>query len=174
MTTMQLSWTGPFQVKAYMTAAIDRTAVWEKRWPPPGDGVYLISRYRWFRRPTVAAEPLYVGGNTGRKPRFCTRVGDLVADLFGFFAPTGHHSGGQTLWHWCNANRVHPGNLWLAWTTAGTPWCASCAEIHVFETFPKAPKGDMRSSGLRNKRRPPRCRIHPYSPNRGASSHARR
>jgi hypothetical protein len=40
-----------------------------------------------------------VGGNTGGAARFCTRIGDLVADMHGFFGnETGHHSGGITRW----------------------------------------------------------------------------
>jgi hypothetical protein len=61
--------------------------------------VYIVSRRQWSKTPTDAAEPLYVGGNTGGAARFCTRIGDLVADMHGFFGnETGHHSGGITLW----------------------------------------------------------------------------
>jgi hypothetical protein len=156
---MNLQWTGPFEIKDYLANAIDRTTRWKKRWPPDGDAVYLVSRHPWAKRPTDAAEPLYVGGNTGNSPRFCTRVGDLFADMFGFFGETGqgHHSGGQTLWKWCDANRVHPGDLWLGWTNSG---CPRCVESFLFDGFPRAPKHDTAGLGLRNKIRPPRCPKH--------------
>lgn len=150
-------------MKAYLEAAISRRVVWQRRWPPPGDAVYLVSRYQWSRSPTAAAEPLYIGGNTGASRRFCTRVGDLVADMFGFSGGgTGHHTGGQLLWKWCDANRVHPGDLWLGWATSRR-WCGRCAETALYEAFPKAPKAeldDMKGRGLRNQKRPPRCKAH--------------
>lgn len=109
----------------------------------------------------MRAEPLYVGGCTGRSKRFCTRVGDLIADMFGFFdGGTGHHSGGQTLYSWCTKNEVNPGDLFLSWARGGPGWCARCAERKMFDDLPRAPPRDFDAIGLRNKKRPPRCSLH--------------
>lgn len=157
---MQLNWTGPFQIQAYLDNAISTSKVWESRWPPAGNAVYLVSCSAWRRSPSVDCGPLYVGGNTGSSERFCTRIGDLIADAFGFFgSETGHHSGGQSLWYWSNENRVHPGTLYLAWARGrGRTACARCAERYLFDAFPKARQSG--GAGLLNKRTPPRCPKH--------------
>ena len=143
-----LRWTGPFLVRDYLENAINDA--WKQLWPPAADGVYLVSRHHWAAFPTESAEPLYVGGNTGRSERFCTRVGDLIADVHGFYdGDTGHHSGGQSLWRWCNKNRVKPGDLWLAWANNGHPWCAKCAERALYKAF---------KATLENKNTPSGCR----------------
>src|SRR5688572_23416864 len=91
----RLMWTGPYPISDYLENAISDAKEWRRRWPPAGGAVYLVSRYAWTGAPTTEAQPLYVGGNTGGSQRFCTRIGDLVADMFGFFdGDTGHHSGG--------------------------------------------------------------------------------
>lgn len=100
---MHLNWRGPCKIGDYLDNAITRTPSWDKLWPPSSNAVYLVSLKRWKKKPTRNCVPLYVGGTTGKSRRFCTRVGDLVADLFGFYVPghTGHHSGGQSLHQWC-------------------------------------------------------------------------
>lgn len=50
---MQLNWTGPFQIQAYLDNAITKSKVWESRWPPAGNAVYLVSRSAWRRTPNV-------------------------------------------------------------------------------------------------------------------------
>jgi hypothetical protein len=152
---MKITWTGPFQIQTYLENSISRDINW---WPPERDAVYVVSERAWTVAPEESAHILYVGGNTGESNRFVTRIGDLLADLFGFFGGgTGHHSGGQTLWEWCNANGVVPTKLWLGW---GTSDCARCAEKLLYETFPKAPKGAFDKQGLRNKISPPACPDH--------------
>lgn len=129
-------WVGPFRVRDYLDNAISQSARWAKRWPPDGDAVYLVSQRKWAGQPTPGCGPLYVGGNTGRGERFCTRVGDLIADLHGFYGKTtGHHSGGQKLWVWCNEQRRRPGDLFLAWASGGARWCAQCVEARLIEDF---------------------------------------
>jgi hypothetical protein len=63
------------------------------------DSPMLVTRRGWRSRPTPKCEPLYVGGITGKSQRFRTRVGDLLADIFGFYngkhTRIGHHSGGR-------------------------------------------------------------------------------
>src|SRR5580700_4006719 len=99
---MGFKWVGPFQIKTYLENAIE-DGVWTRRWPCERGGVYLVSECQWEGSPTTDAHVLYVGSNTGESSRFVTRVGDLIADMHGFYGTkTGHHSGGQTLWRWCN------------------------------------------------------------------------
>lgn len=157
---MMFRWRGPFQIREYLDNAVSRDATWQERWPQASGGVYLVSREGWSGEPTIACRPLYIGGNTGASQRFCTRVGDLVADMFGFFdGNTGHHSGGQKLWHWCNENQVRPADLFLGWASGDdSDWCARCAEVALFDMFPIV--DSPRSAGLLNKIRPPRCRVH--------------
>jgi hypothetical protein len=54
-------------------------------WPPEDKGVYVVTVRGWSGAPTRAAEVPYVGP-TGQSRRFRTRIGDLVADMFGFWA----------------------------------------------------------------------------------------
>lgn len=131
---LTLNWTGPFLVRDYLDNSINDE--WTGRWPPASNGVYLVTQHEWHGEPTQECKPLYVGGNTGKSHRFCTRVGDLVADMYGFFdGGTGHHRGGQKVWDWCNTEtvKVPPGSLWLAWADQGTAWCAPCAERVLFK-----------------------------------------
>jgi hypothetical protein len=141
----KLAWIGPFQIAELLGRSIDD----DQPWPPPSNGVYVISRLKWSGTPTPESQPLYIGGNTGSTPRFCTRIGDLLADMHGFFdGGTGHHSGGQSLWRWCHDHNVAPGSLFLGWAT-GDDWCDRCAENALVELKP-----------LLNKSAPPRCKKH--------------
>ncbi len=93
-TVTTLAWTGPFRISDLLAACMDD----DHAWPPASKGVYLVSRDDWQDSPSSACHPLYVGGNTGDSQRFCTRIGDLIADLHGLWdGGTGHHSGGQSL-----------------------------------------------------------------------------
>ena len=135
-----------------------RDHVWRDRWPRERDAVYLVSEHQWTGQPDANAHILYVGGNTGETPRFVTRIGDLIADLFGFYGEaTGHHCGGQTLWSWCEHHQFPPAKLWLAW---GTSTCAHCAEKFLYDEFAKATKNLFDEKGLRNKISPPTCKAH--------------
>lgn len=79
-TTMStLVWTGPFRINALLAASLDD----DHPWPPASRGVYVVSRDGWWNAPSPACHPLYFGGNTGDSQRFCTRIGDLIADLHG-------------------------------------------------------------------------------------------
>lgn len=153
---MKLQWNGPFRIRDLLEKCLDDA----QPWPPAGQAVYLVSRFHWSGAPSKAALPLYFGANTGASERFCTRIGDLMADLFGFWdGGTGHHSGGQSLYGWCKENRVHPGDLCLAWATSRS-WCARCAEVHLAGLV--APDWTRRKEqGLLNERRPPACTVHP-------------
>jgi len=118
--------------------------------PPDEDaGIYVVTQRQWFDEPTQDAVVLYVGGNTGRSKRFRTRIGDLIADMLGFFGDeTGHHSGGQSLWDWCHRQQVKPLDLYIGWDTE--VGCKRCAEKKAYE--------DLRP--LLNKKRPSRCPEH--------------
>ncbi|TAK25706.1 MAG: hypothetical protein EPO40_21910 [Myxococcaceae bacterium] len=142
------AWVGPFRVETLLADCLRP----DQPRPPDHHGVYLVSRTAWSGAPTVACEPLYLGSTTGRSARFRTRVGDLLADLYGFFGETtGHSSGGQKLHRWCSAEGVPPGSLFLGWF-AGSAWCG-CFERELYEAF--------RSTTLLNAISPPRCLEHP-------------
>ena len=154
---LHLSWTGPFTIREYLDNAISKDKIWEERWPPDRAGVYLVSQDGWHGSPTLDIGPLYVGATTSQSARFRTRIGDLIADLFGFFDDNdkGHHSGAIKLWYWCNEKRIEPFDLYLAWAHAD---CIRCAELALFHRFPKRKTDGI---GLLNMKRPPRCLEHP-------------
>lgn len=123
-------WVGPFRLREYLERSIDPDQVW----PPASGGVYVLSRLAWTGTPTPAADALYVGGNTGVSPRFITRIGDLVADVLGFWCnETAHSSGGWRVWEYCFKERIHPLDLYLGWII-GVP-CARCAETDVYDAL---------------------------------------
>ena len=150
-----LRWTGPFRIRELLDGCLDEA----QTWPPKERGVYVVSRDRWDGAPSALARPLYVGGNTGSSPRLCTRLGDLIADMHGFFGQeSGHHTGGQSLYRWCEKEKVPPGALFLGWGTRD-PWCARCAEVEAVRLL--APSWAERGEVLSlNKNRPPACRAH--------------
>ena len=107
-----MEWKEPFRISELIDNCLNDT------FPkiPEENGVYLISKNSWEKEPQKNCTPLYVGSNTGQSKRFRTRVGDLIADMFGFFGTeTGHHSGGQTLHYWCRKNRLNPTKLYIGW-----------------------------------------------------------
>jgi len=152
---MPLIWSKPYKISQLLQNCHSE----DQDWPPHEKAVYLVTRLGWRTKPSLRSHPLYIGGNTGVSKRFCTRVGDLIADLYGFFdGNTGHHSGGQSLYWWCQENNVHPGDLHLAWATR-RPWCSRCAEIELASLFVSEWE-NRASAGLLNKNRPPACIEH--------------
>ncbi len=130
-------------------ALLDQVAVsWENA-PPESNGVYVVSVRHWKNEPDTECEPLYIGGNTGRSARFRTRLGDLIADMFGFYGQsTGHHSGAQSLNSYCREQKINPKHLFIGWGTDCA--CGRCGEVELFDRLrPKL-----------NKKRPSRCREH--------------
>lgn len=118
-----MPWVGPYRIEALLARCMDRA----QAWPQEDKGVYAVTRHCWVVEPKPTAEVLYVGGTMGKSPRFCTRIGDLIADLYGFYGrQSGHHSGGQKLYDWCRDNDMHPGSLYLGWRNY--VHCARCAE----------------------------------------------
>jgi hypothetical protein len=140
-----MSWKGPFHLRQYL----DRSIAPDQVWPPEEGGVYLISRAAWQGQPDDAAGVLYVGGNTGVSARFRTRIGDLIADLLGFWGDeTGHHSGGIRMWQYCYDNKINSLDLYLAWQDDLE--CPRCAEFTLYnELHPPL-----------NRRHPNRCTKH--------------
>ena len=117
-------WIGPFQVRKMLEHCLDDSVVPKAL---ESGSAYLVTRKDWRTAPTHESIPLYVGGNTGEAPRFRTRVGDLLADAFGFFtSKTGHSSGGTRLHHWCRENSVNPLDLYIAWIDGSG--CHRCLE----------------------------------------------
>lgn len=139
------NWVGPFQVGRVLEHCIDKSVPR----PPEMGTAYLVSQSSWRSAPTHRCQPLYVGGNTGSPSRFRTRIGDLLADLFGFFSEnTCHHSGGKSLHQWCRKNQVSPLQLYLAWVRECT--CHRCLEIDLVREL----------SPALNRKAPARCPIH--------------
>lgn len=140
-----MPWIGPFTIRSLLEGSLDEA---QPR-PPERDGVYVVSLKPWSGEPSKDAGILYVGGNTGKSARFRTRMGDLLADMFGFFGDqTGHHSGGQELRRYCIEKKVDPMKLWIGWKTEVA--CGSCAEVELYDLL--RPE--------RNRKRPPACRGH--------------
>lgn len=143
--TKMIDWIGPFTIEQILYRCTDDS--FPK--PPESRSVYLISLDTWSDQPTPKCRPLYVGGNTGQSSRFRTRIGDLLADLFGFFCDnTGHHSGGQSLHNYCRVERINPFALYIAW--ARSCECHRCLETELY--------GELRPR--LNKNVPSRCRVH--------------
>jgi hypothetical protein len=138
-------WIGPFQIRSLLEHALDSDGIR----PPEHGSSYLVTLYGWSDRPLSDSGILYVGGITGGSARFRTRIGDLIADMFGFFtSTTGHHSGGQHLNSWCIAEKVHPLDLYLSWVEGAT--CHRCLEVRMHRTL----KPQL------NRVVPARCRTH--------------
>ena len=137
-----MAWIGPFQLRRLLENSLKPG----QPMPPEADGVYVVSLKQWTTQPTANDGILYVGGNTGKSKRFRTRVGDLVADMLGFYgSETGHHSGGQTLCTHCREKGINPLNLWLGWRDRVA--CRRCAEIELFDAL----------KPIKNKSRPSKC-----------------
>ena len=140
-----MQWVGPFTIDELL----DRMMESANQRPPEAKGVYLISQKPWNWKPTAECNPLYVGSNTGKSKRFRTRIGDLIADLFGFFGEeTGHHSGGETIHEYCMEHRINPKELYIGWMKV--VGCLRCTECKFYEQL----KPSL------NKNRPSRCNDH--------------
>jgi hypothetical protein len=141
-----MKWIGPYTIDELL----DSFLMPSHPRPPEVNGVYLISQSTWNGQPTNDCTPLYVGSNTGVSRRFRTRIGDLIADAFGFFGnETGHHSGGQTLHAYCRKNQLNPKKLYIGW--AEECKCVRCAENKLYDQF---------KPSLLNKNRPSQCKKH--------------
>lgn len=138
-------WIGPFRIRDLL-GDVHGPSI--PRAPETGSA-YLVTRRRWASMPSARCQALYVGGITGGSARFRTRLGDLVADMFGFFgATTGHHSGGQSLYLWCKRNRVNPMRLYIAWVDRTQ--CHRCLEVALVTEL----------NPVLNRKAPARCKIH--------------
>jgi hypothetical protein len=141
----ELIWVGPFAIEDLLRHSIDESY----SRPPESGSAYMVTLHSWQGRPTIECRPLYIGGNTGRSKRFRTRIGDLLADLFGFFGEeTAHHSGGQSLHRYCRENNINPLELHIAWVKMAE--CHRCLEVDLYS----------RLKPLLNRRVPPKCSDH--------------
>lgn len=124
----KMKWVKPFTIDELLDSCFDETHAQ----PPESNAIYLVSGKSWKTRPTPKCVPLYAGSNTGKSPRFCTRIGDLVADMFGFFQiDSGHSSGGESLYCYCKGNKINPKELYISWVVNCD--CVRCAEDFVIE-----------------------------------------
>lgn len=143
------TWVGSYSIEEILRRSLDNRLPK----PPETGSAYLVSARQWKRQPLAACLPLYVGGITGKSTRFRTRIGDLIADMFGFYGGlTGHHSGGQSLHRWCIDQKKNPLELYLGWVRDCR--CHRCLEVDLFETFGVG-------KTLLNKVRPSVCKKHP-------------
>ncbi|MEK7314368.1 MAG: hypothetical protein AAB065_07815 [Deltaproteobacteria bacterium] len=144
----QMKWIGPFQISKLLDNMMGNLA---RKIPPEDKSVYIVSLQHWEGKPTNKCSPLYVGSTTGKSKRFRTRIGDLIADMFGFFVgkETGHHSGGQKLYNYCKEKFVKPQALYIGWLK--TSQCQRCDEGKIYKEF-----NDI----LLNKNKPNRCDNH--------------
>lgn len=141
-----MKWIGPYKIDELL----DSFLILSKPRPPESDSVYFISKKMWQKEPTNDCYPIYVGSNTGKSKRFITRIGDLIADMFGFFGTeTGHHSGGITINCYCKENNINPKLLYIGWLKECD--CVRCAEYALYQRFKQT---------LLNKKRPPKCIEH--------------
>ena len=126
----EVIWVGPFTVGAMLKHCLDD----DLPKPPASKSAYLVSEHRWKGKPTAACRPLYVGGTTGKSERLRTRIGDLVADLFGFFTDTtGHHSGGYKLHCYCREHKISPLALFIGWVLDAP--CHRCLEVELHKVY---------------------------------------
>lgn len=140
-----MAWHGAYQIRTYLESCVEE----DHDRPPESSGVYVVTQKRWRTEPNHRSGVLYIGGNTGQSARFRTRLGDLIADMLGFFGDsTGHHSGGRRLWGWCRTERINPLDLYIGWQSGVE--CHRCAEIDMFREL----------KPLLNKNRPPKCTQH--------------
>ena len=138
-------WVGPFQITKILNDVITQ----DLPRPPDKGGAYLVTKRAWTEYPSIKSVPLYVGGNSGNSARFRTRVGDLIADTFGFYGGgTGHHSGGQHLYEWCQMENFNPLKLWIGWIDSCS--CHRCLENEIFSEL----------NPSLNRMRPTRCPLH--------------
>ena len=145
MALINSRWLGPFTIDSLLDQSLND----EFPKPPDSHSVYLISEIPWEKRPSPKCSPLYVGSTTGKSPRFRTRMGDVIIDMFGFFQDeTGHSSGGISLHRYCKANRLNPKSLYIGWLAKCG--CMRCAEYYFW---------DFLEPQL-NKKAPPRCPEH--------------
>jgi hypothetical protein len=143
------TWVGPLTIDQLLDGSLDGSCPK----PPEANGVYLISQKRWNGSPTPDCTPLYVGGNERNPKLFRKRIGDLIADMFGFFSPgvdnAGHHGPAQRLHDYCGQHRINPKSLYIGWLKNCT--CYRCVENDLYDKL----KPSI------NKKRPGRCQRHP-------------
>ncbi len=141
----QLKWAGPVTVDRLIDCFFGNGLPC----PPESESVYLVTQLPWEGAPTAACQPLYVGSNATNPRLFVTRLGSLIADMFGFFsAERGHHSGGQSIFQYCRENGINPRQLYIGWLVDCE--CGLCNEWKVWlDLLPKL-----------NRREPPLCRHH--------------
>lgn len=138
-------WSKPIQIRELLDKCVSEPGLL----PPVSTSSYILTKHNWQGSPASESIPLYVGGNSVNSNRFRTRVGDLIADMFGFYGgETGHHSGGIFLHEWCQENSVNPLDLYIAWVNNAT--CFRCVEIDLY----------LNHHPALNKKRPSKCSQH--------------
>jgi hypothetical protein len=147
-------WTGPFTVSTLLGRCLDKRL----RKPIHAAGLYVVSGQSWVGSPSSSCGPLYVGQS---EASVWKRLGDLLADTFGFYVPkTGRkskqarHSGGQSLHKYCKKDRVNPNDLFVGWLVLPKGQCVRCAEAALYASLCEAenrPECNIRH---------PRCKLH--------------
>jgi hypothetical protein len=123
-------WYGAFRVRDYL----ERSIAPDQVWPPEAAGVYVVTKLPWRGQPSSECQILYVGSNPNNSEQLRNRIGLLIKDMLGFWGDlTGSHSGGQTLWSYCERERINPLDLYFGWISV-VP-CSRCAEWYFFEVL---------------------------------------
>jgi len=145
---MKHKWIGPVKIDELLNQVVAKPSVMA----PASDSVYLVSQKPWRDRPDASCEPLYVGSNTSATERFRVRVGDLIADMFGFYIKRklGHFSGGKSLHKHCEDNHLNPKELYIGWSSSCE--CGLNEELELFNNL----------HPLLNKISPPLCKRHTH------------
>jgi hypothetical protein len=144
---IEMKWEGPITIDKLLDSAFNSNLPV----PPLAPSVYGVSQTRWEIEPSADGNVLYVGSLFSSAPRFRTRIGDLVADLFGFFSDPGkkgHYSGAQTMHQFCLDNGINPRTLLIGW--ALDVECHRYLENTLYDVLPPR----------LNKVRPSPCRKH--------------
>lgn len=120
----------PIQMRTLLNNCVENPSLL----PPISTSAYIVTLNKWKGQPVADSFPLYAGGNSKNTDRFRTRVGDLIADMLGFYGGgTGHHSGGKALHAWCQSQLLNPLDLYISWVIKSP--CFRCAEIELYEKF---------------------------------------
>jgi len=142
-----MRWIGPYTINKLLLQVFNSSGPV----PPESGGVYIVSIESWNGQPSAICKSLYVGSNTGESKRFRTRVGDLIADIFGFYgSKTGHHSGGQKLRTHFLELGINPMNIYIGWLVEVE--CTRCVENYLYDVL----------SPSQNRIRPAKCKKHDY------------
>jgi hypothetical protein len=135
----KVRWSKPIQIKKLILECVELAGDDPTVWPPETASVYIVTHKEWHgedQQPTTANKPAYVGSNSKNPKLFRRRVGDLIADLFGFCGEKlGHHAGAMRMHRHFRQLKIPPHDLYIAWAVKLD--CTKCLERGLIQTFKK-------------------------------------